>query len=89
MVTFRLIKNTTLGGVVGPRNFWAEHVAGAVRCGGQTITGGTVVYVTKFQKADSRYLDLDALGIEFGPGDTLTVAAESAAIRMWMWWCIG
>lgn len=79
VVTIKITKGATLGGSPSYSNHSADTSPVQYDVAGTTVTGGTLVYATKLQKTDSRFFDLDYLGIEMGPGETLTFSAESSS----------
>ena len=76
-VVFKLIKNTTLGGVPAYTNIDATNSCAAFDVAGTTVTGGNVQFNTTVGANGNVFIDLTEFDIFLSPGDTLTCTAAS------------
>lgn len=74
-VIFKLIKNTTLGGVPAYTNIDATNSCAAFDIAGTTVTGGNVQFNTTVGSSGNQFLDLTGFDIFLAPGDTITCSA--------------
>lgn len=76
-VVFKLIKNTTLGGVPSYTNLDATNSCAASDVAGTTVTGGNVQFNTTVGANGNVFVDLTEFDIFLSPGDTLTGTAAT------------
>lgn len=76
-VVFKLIKNTTLGGVPAYTNIDATNSCAAFDIAGTTVTGGNVQFNTTTGANGNAFIDLTEFDIFLAPSDTLTCTAAS------------
>jgi hypothetical protein len=76
-VVYKLIKNTTLGGVPSYTNIDATNSCAAFDVAGTTITGGNVQFNTTVGANGNMFVDLTEFDIFLAPADTLTVSVVS------------
>jgi hypothetical protein len=76
-VVFKLIKNTTLGGVPAYTNVDATNSIAAFDIAGTTVTGGNIQFNTTVGANGNAFIDLTGFDIFLAPNDTLTCTAAS------------
>ncbi len=76
-VVFKLIKNTTLGGVPSYTNIDATNSIAAFDVAGTTVTGGNVQFNTVCTTGGSVFVDLTDFDIFLSPNETLTCSAAA------------
>lgn len=76
-VVFKLIKNTTLGGVPSYTNIDATNSIAAFDVAGTTITGGNVQFNTTIGANGNTFVDLTGFDIFLSPNETLTCSAAA------------
>lgn len=76
-VVFKLIKNTTLGGVPAYTNVDATNSCAAFDIAGTTVTGGNIQFNTTVGANGNAFIDLTDFDIFLAPSDTLTCTAAS------------
>lgn len=76
-VVFKLIKNTTLGGVPSYTDVDAINSCAARDIAGTTVTGGNVQFNTTLGANGNVFVDLTEFDIFLAPGDTLTATAAA------------
>jgi hypothetical protein len=76
-VVYKLIKNTTLGGVPAYTNVDATNSCAAFDIAGTTVTGGNTQFNTTVGANGNAFVDLTEFDIFLAPSDTLTCTAAS------------
>ena len=76
-VVFKLIKNTTLGGVPAYTNIDATNSCAAFDVAGTTVTGGNVQFNTTVGANGNVFVDLTEFDIFLAPSETLTCTAAT------------
>lgn len=76
-VVFKLIKNTTLGGVPAYTDVDATNSCAARDIAGTTVTGGNVQFNTTLGANGNVFVDLTEFDIFLSPNDTLTCTAAT------------
>jgi hypothetical protein len=76
-VVFKLIKNTTLGGVPSYTNIDATNSCAAFDIAGTTVTGGNVQFNTTLGANGNVFVDLTEFDIFLAPSETLTCTAAT------------
>lgn len=76
-VVFKLIKNTTLGGVPSYTDVDAINSCAARDIAGTTVTGGNTQFNTTVGTNGNVFVDLTEFDIFLAPGDTLTATAAA------------
>lgn len=76
-VVFKLIKNTTLGGVPSYTNIDATNSCAAFDVAGTTVTGGNVQFNTTVGANGNVFVDLTEFDIFLAPNETLTCTASA------------
>ena len=76
-VVYKLIKNTTLGGVPSYTNIDATNSCTAFDVAGTTVTGGNTQFNTTVGANGNVFVDLTGFDIFLAPNDTLTCTAAT------------
>lgn len=76
-VVFKLIKNTTLGGVPAYTNIDATNSCAAFDVAGTTVTGGNVQFNTTVGANGNVFVDLTEFDIFLAPNETLTCTSSA------------
>jgi len=76
-VVFKLIKNTTLGGVPAYTDVDATNSCAARDIAGTTVTGGNIQFNTTLGANGNVFVDLTEFDIFLSPSETLTCTAAS------------